>query len=162
MLICGIDPGLYGAIALLDPATGGLEVHDIPILNVGTRGSRKMVIDEVSLATLFDNRSEEIGEVWIEQVGPRPGEGVVGAFSFGRTYGLIRGVLAANFLRVNAVMPSVWKKAMGVKGDKDHSRLRASQEMPRHAHLWPLKKHDGRAEAGLIARYGCLKKGIVP
>jgi hypothetical protein len=26
--------------------------------------------------------------------------------------------------------------------------------MPRHAHLWPLKKHGGRADAALLALYG--------
>ena len=26
--------------------------------------------------------------------------------------------------------------------------------MTDHAHLWPLKKHDGRAEAALLAWYG--------
>jgi hypothetical protein len=48
----------------------------------------------------------------------------------------------------------VWKKALGVPADKDGARARASQLMPENAWLWPLVKHDGRAEAALIAYWG--------
>jgi hypothetical protein len=41
-----------------------------------------------------------------------------------------------------------------VPAEKDGARARASQLLPQHAGHWPLKKHDGRAEAALIALYG--------
>jgi hypothetical protein len=34
------------------------------------------------------------------------------------------------------------------------ARARATQLLPAAAHRWPLVKHDGRAEAALIAYYG--------
>lgn len=156
--ILGIDPGLHGALAFYDPAADALHVHDMPTLVVAKAGKNRTVINEPALAQLIDNCSQDIGEAWLEQVGTRPGEGAVGAFTFGRVYGLIRGVLVANFIRVHDVTPQVWKKALRVTGDKDESRLRASHTFPKHTHLWPLKKHDGRAEAALIARYGALQK----
>ena len=52
------------------------------------------------------------------------------------------------------VPPQVWKRRFNLTSDKDASRARASELLPAHAHLWPLKEHDGRAEAALLALYG--------
>jgi hypothetical protein len=49
--------------------------------------------------------SQPPSRVWLEKVHTMPGEGPVGAFSFGRTYGLIRGICCANFLPINDVTP---------------------------------------------------------
>lgn len=146
--ILAVDPGLSGALALYDLADGSLEIVDIPTLKIG-----KTIIDEYALARIIDDWSSRIREVWLEQVGVRPGEGAVGAFSFGRGYGLLRGICAASFLTIHDVTPSKWKAALNVPADKDGARLRASNLMPREAHRWLLKKHDGRAEAALIALY---------
>jgi crossover junction endodeoxyribonuclease RuvC len=154
--ILGIDPGLSGALALYLP-DGSLVVEDVPTLQLKS----KRIIDEYALGRLVDRWSAQIREVWLKQVGVRPGEGAVGAFTFGRGYGLIRGICAANFLTIVDVTPATWKRAMSVKGDKDESRLRASTLLPRHAHLWQLKKHDGRAEAALIALHGSRSGGSI-
>lgn len=156
-LILGIDPGLYGALALYDPATGALQISDVPTANIGKGKARKIIVDEYALARAVDDVAATIGAVWLERVHSMPGEGAVGAFSFGRTYGLIRGICAANFLTIHDVTPQSWKGALKVMGNKDHSRVRASALLPRSAHLWPLKKHDGRAEAALIALYGAQR-----
>jgi crossover junction endodeoxyribonuclease RuvC len=87
-----------------------------------------------------------------------PRDGHVGAFAFGRGFGIIETALAAADLPFSCVRPQVWKKRLGVTADKDQARQRATQLLPRGASLWPLKKHDGRAEAALIALYG-LKEG---
>jgi crossover junction endodeoxyribonuclease RuvC len=147
--VLGIDPGLDGALALYGP-TGLLRLEDIPTLEVGT----KRQVDHYALARLVDDMAGDVAEVWLEKVGTRPGEGAVGAFSFGRGYGVLLGVCAANFLSIVDVTPAAWKAALKVRGEKDESRLRASALMPRHAGLWPLKKHHGRAEAALIAWHG--------
>jgi hypothetical protein len=153
--ILGIDPGLSGALALYD-VDGSLEVMDIPTLQMRT----KRVIDEYALARIVDNWSSRVREVWLEQVGVRPGEGAVGAFTFGRGYGALRGICAANFLTIMDVTPATWKAALQVRGDKDESRLRASTLFPRHGGMWPLKKHDGRAEAALIALHGMRQMNL--
>lgn len=147
--ILGIDPGLSGAMALYD-VDGSLEIVDMPVLQFKT----KRQVDEYAVARIIDNWRDRIREVWLEHVGTRPGEGAVGAFSFGRGYGLLRGVCAANFLPIIDVTPATWKGALKVRGDKDESRARASSLFPRHGGSWALKKHDGRAEAALIALYG--------
>jgi hypothetical protein len=42
---------------------------------------------------------------------------------------------------------------------KDGARARASQLLPAGVQLWPLVKHDGRAEAALLALYGVRQLG---
>lgn len=158
-LILGIDPGVSGAMALYDPAEGALEVTDTPVLFRNVGKTKRRIIDAYQVARFIDERSSEIAVVYIEQVGVRPQEGAVGAFSFGEGFGLLKGICIANFLRVETVTPQAWKRAMAVKGDKDQSRARASVLFPRAVGAWPLKKHDGRAEAALIALYGAQSQG---
>ena len=156
-LVLGIDPGLTGALALFDPAAASLLIEDVPIFTVKSGGRRKSTVDRYGLARIIDAWAPRNPVVWIEQVGTRPGEGAVGAFSFGKTYGLLVGIAAAHFLRIEMVMPAAWKAALKVKGDKDMSRQRASALLPRYSGQWPLVKHDGRAEAALIALYGATE-----
>jgi crossover junction endodeoxyribonuclease RuvC len=83
-----------------------------------------------------------------------PGQGVSGVFAFGKAYGIILGVIAGHSIPLTLVPPVRWKRQMGVTKSKDGCRARASQLLPAAAHQWPLRKHDGRAEAALIALYG--------
>ncbi len=153
--ILGIDPGLTGALALYDAAADTLAVYDMPIINLAKGKTRRMGVDEYGFARLIDALlKEQAFDVLIERVGPRPQEGAVGAFSFGRQYGTLRGVCAAHFLRMDVVEPSVWKRRLAVPADKDAARQRASELLPRHSGFWPLKRDHGRAEAALIALYG--------
>lgn len=147
-MILGIDPGLSGALALYR-ADGSLEIADMPTLQL-----KKRVINEYALARIIDDWSGSVREVWLEQVGVRPGEGAVGAFAFGRGYGLIRGLCAASFLPIVDVAPATWKRALKLTGDKDAARAQASALFPAYASQFVRKKDDGRAEAALIALHG--------
>lgn len=160
MRVIGIDPGLSGALALYDSALDTLDVRDMPVFELKT----KRVVDEYALARIVDEWSQEKAEVWLELVnampsipgadGKRRSMGAQSAFAFGRGYGVVRGVCAANFLPIHDATPASWKSAMGVKGSKDEGRQRATILLPAHAHHWPLKKHHGRADSTLIALYG--------
>lgn len=151
MLILGIDPGITGAVAWLDGSTLA-KVEDLPVteIKVGT-GLRKRLVPAL-LASLFDGFN--IGHVFLEEVASRPGEGAVGAFSFGRGFGQIEGVLAAMEIRYTLVRPGAWKKYLGVPADKGSARTRACREWPTMARSFARVKDDGRAEAALIALYG--------
>jgi crossover junction endodeoxyribonuclease RuvC len=153
-LICGIDPGLDGALALVDLHTGDLvNVYDTPTLTL--KNGRE--IDGYKLAAQVDQWSPNLTEVWIERVSARPGEGVSSSFTFGRGYGELCGIVYANFIPLRSVGAAMWKRGMGVTGDKDESRKAASAIWPTQEWRWPLKKHHGRAEAALIAVYGRRK-----
>ena len=155
MIIMGVDPGLSGALAFLDTDSGDLEILDMPTLKAGTGGKR--IIDLDTLAREIDARSDYVRHAFVEAVSTRPGEGAVGAFSFGQGFGALSGIIVANFIPRTFVRPAVWKKALGVPAAKDAARDRASQLLPQHAAQWARVKDDGRAEAALIAYYGSKK-----
>jgi crossover junction endodeoxyribonuclease RuvC len=151
MLIAGIDPGLSGAIALRDTDDGSMRVVDIPTFSLSRNGKNKREIDAVTLSIMLDL---SIGHAFVEQVGAMPHQGVSGVFAFGKSYGIIIGVLAARGVPMTFVNPRVWKKSLGVPAAKDGARARASQLMPSSAEWWTRVKDDGRAEAALIAYWG--------
>jgi len=149
--IIGIDPGIGGALTLLDDTGVVLSCLDMPIIQSGTKNT----VNEVDLGIILRQWAQHRDGVRgvVERVGPRPGEGAAGAFSFGNSFGCIRGAMGAVGVPFFLVMPAVWKKAMHCPAEKDGARLRAGQLLPDAAHHWPLKKHDGRAESALIALY---------
>ena len=79
-------------------------------------------------------------------------------FGFGRSLGVVEGVLAALGIPVTYVAPATWTKAMGKAQGKDASRRRAMELFPEHQQLFKRVMDDGRAEASLIAVWG-IKHG---
>ena len=153
MILAGIDIGLSGAVALLDAARGQvIDVFDMPTLVLSRGGKVKRDLDPHSLAAALGR--DRIGHAFVEAAGARPGQGVSSVFSLGRSYGMTIAVLAVLGVPMTFVSPQVWKRTLSVPAAKDGARARASQLMPAAAHHWPLVKHDGRAEAALIATYG--------
>lgn len=156
-LILGVDPGLKGALAFIDYLSGELvQWDDMPSWNVGG----KPTVDEYSLARLLDHMGPRVVEAWIEVPTPRPGQGVTGPATSMRNYGLLRGLIIAQFIPLHEAPPATWKKAMGVLADKDDARAAASKFWPGWSRDWSGKSQDGRAEAALIAAYGRRKHGL--
>lgn len=144
-IIMGIDPGISGAVAFYFPVVPSrIAVDDVPVaggeINVNEL-ARLVRIHRPTLAV-------------IERVGAMPGQGVVSMFNFGRSYGDVRGVIGAMDIPLHFVTPQKWKKHFGLSSDKDECRMRAIRMFPSAAESFKLKKHDGRAEAALIALYG--------
>ena len=102
---------------------------------------------------------------YVEYVGARPGEGAVGAFAFGRSRGVVEGVLAALSIPVTFLTPPTWKRLVGIppgkEGAKDAARSEAIRRWPEKAALFARVKDDGRAEAALIAIAGLMREGRV-
>ena len=153
-LICGIDPGVAGAVALLFEDGTFRAVYDMPVVTATT--GRKQV-DGLGLAAVLRRHLPTMTTV--ERVGPRPQEGAVGAFAFGHGLGTIQGVLAALELPFMFAQPAIWKRAAGIPvgAGKGVSITIAKQLIPGSADHLFLKKHDGRAEALLIARHHLVK-----
>jgi len=148
----GIDPGLYGALAVLAADGVLVALHDTAVLTIGpSRGSREEY-DVPGMAALLQPYAGSQAHVILEESQPMPGQGVRSMCTTGYGYGIWIGVLAALQLPYTTVRPAVWKQALGLGKDKEQARLRAMQLFP-SADL-RLKKHHGRAEALLLARYG--------
>ena len=154
-MIIGIDPGLSGAVALLD-GDECVDLWDMPI-SEKTHGKGKEVNAFLLADIIHDAVQKADGDLTaiIEQVSAMPGQGVSSMFAFGAAYGTVRGVLGAMGIPTTQVTPQRWKRAEGLTGrDKDASRTKAISEFPEVRHMLHRKKDVGRADAILIARYG--------
>jgi crossover junction endodeoxyribonuclease RuvC len=161
-LIIGIDIGAQGALALLDESGALIGVDDMPVLQDGPAG-RRAVNAPLLAAIIFKSHADH---AFVEFVGARPGEGAVGAFAFGRSRGVIEGVLGAAGIACTFIAPAAWKRAVGIPpgkdGAKDAARSEAIRRWPNHAECFARIKDDGRAEAALIAVAGLARKGGAP
>ena len=148
-LVVGIDPGLSGALAVLD-ADGSVEcVHDLPII----RDRSLAWIDRGELQSLIVSALQgRTAHAIVERVSSMPKQGIGSAFLFGCGFGSILGVLQALHLPIMFVTPAVWKGFYGLSKDK-HASLHKGRLLYPTAEL-RLARHDGRAEALLIARFG--------
>lgn len=101
-------------------------------------------------------------KAFVELVGARPGEGAVGAFAFGRSLGVVLGVLAALSIPVTLIAPAAWKRTIGIApgkdGAKDAARSEALRRWPDKAALFARVKDDGRAESALLALAGLKRE----
>jgi crossover junction endodeoxyribonuclease RuvC len=93
-------------------------------------------------------------DVYTERVFAMAGQGVTSVFSFGRSLGVVEGVLGALKIKNSLVTPQTWQKRMAVTGGKDGSRARAMELFPYQMALFKRVKDDGRSDAALIAVWG--------
>jgi len=149
--VIGIDPGISGAISVFSSETHTLfEVIDMPTLEVDSGKTKKRHISAAGLRDILVCYLDS--HVVIEKVGAMPGQGVTSMFNFGRSAGIIEGVVAALQIPHTYVAPATWTKAVGRAAGKDASRMRAMELFPAaKADLFKRAKDDGRADAALIA-----------
>jgi len=152
VIIVGIDPGLSGAVAFYDTVEQTVEVVDMPVLELVRNGKKKREVSAQTLANHLAGR--KIYAAFLERVNAMTGQGVTSVFSFGRSMGIVEGVLAAYDIPTTLVTPQAWQKAVNQRAGKDGSRERAMQLFPAQANLFQRKKDDGRSDAALIAYYG--------
>jgi len=148
----GIDPGLSGAIAVL--TDDSLQIHDMPTMTVDRNGKAKRQVSANELAELLNLYAGKDCHVYVERVSAMAGQGVTSVFSFGRSFGMIEGILAALKMPVTFVAPATWTRAIGRSPGKDASRARAMELFPNYEYFFKRVKDDGRADAALIAHWG--------
>jgi crossover junction endodeoxyribonuclease RuvC len=148
MIVCGIDPGINGALAwICSEANALIDIADMPIIEV--KGKKK--INSSGLVELLSVRKSDL--VIIEEVSSMPGQGVVSVFSFGYSAGILEGVCAALQVPLRMVRPATWKRQAGVPADKGACRMMAQRYWP-GANYFGRVKDDGRADAALLAKWG--------
>ena len=153
MKIIGIDPGLSGAIAVLEN-NKVLKIFDIPVMSEGKKNKRQL--NSALLVSLLKENVENNEEVAIvvEQVNAMPGQGVTSMFNFGQTFGAIKGICAALRFPIFFVRPSKWKKHFElINSSKDSSRTKAIEMYPKLSNQLTKKKDVNKSDAILIARY---------
>jgi len=153
MIIIGIDPGISGAISVLENKKI-LEVYDTPTMIDGKKNKRQINSAQVTniIKERLNNEKEVI--VVVEQVNAMPGQGVTSMFNFGQSFGVIKGICAALSLPIYFVRPAKWKKHFNlIKTNKDASRTKVIEAYPEISSKLHRKKDSNRADAILIALY---------
>ena len=108
MIFVGIDPGLSGAIAILED--GKLTVHSCP----------ETVADQWELLRHIPARE---AQATIEHVHAFPGQGIVSTGKFLANYGSWLGMLAASLIPYIQVAPTVWQKTFGAMPKDKTARI---------------------------------------
>lgn len=165
MIYIGIDPGITGALAVLDSETKDVSFFDTPTMQVKVGKKIKYQQDVYAIVSLLRGivEGKDVMGV-IEKVNAMPGTGANGtrqtmgatsAFGFGCGFGQWLGVLASLQIPHQQVNPRTWKMAMmaDTGKEKDASRIKAMQLFPRSAKDLTRKKDHGRADALLIAAW---------
>jgi hypothetical protein len=172
-LILGIDPGKYGAIA-------GLWTQEAPCRSemrpqawvtamphvINLIGKSTSVLDVRAITFMFSKCIKELGTpdrilVMIERVWVHPGMNGASMITLIRNAGLIAGAAMALGFKVVEIPPSVWKafypelkpEEGTTKRQKKVLSLNLARKMYPEIDL-SMVKHEGHAEALLIANYG--------
>ena len=153
MKILGIDPGLSGAIAILENKKV-LTLFDMPVMSEGKKNKKQLNSAQLVKIIQENTLKEEDISVVVEQVNAMPGQGVTSMFNFGQTFGAIKGVCAALNLPIFFVRPSKWKKYFElINSSKDSSRTKVIEMYPSLSNQLTKKKDVNKSDAILIARY---------
>ena len=153
MIIFGIDPGVSGAISILENKKV-IELFDMPTMIDGKKNKRQ--VNGAQVANIFRERLDRAKDtvVVVEQVNAMPGQGVTSMFNFGQSFGVIKGICSALNLPIYFVRPTKWKKHFNlIKTNKDASRTKVIEVYPEISNKLSRKKDSNKADAILIARY---------
>ncbi len=155
MLVLGVDPGVTGALVLVDDvALQVIDLFDIPLITDGAMSW----VDGALVGDWLDSRKIDIAVIervqyWAQDKAP------------GRTsvmVGIARGMatmLSASAIPSLLCTPKSWKQRAGLTRDTVDPKV-AAVAMARAKLRWPdgglssVAKHHNRADAALIALYG--------
>ena len=153
MKIIGIDPGLNGAIVILEN-NKVLSVFDMPVMSEGKKNKRQLNSAQLVRIIKENTLANDDINVVVEQVNAMPGQGVTSMFNFGQTFGAIKGICAALNLPIFFVRPAKWKKHFDlINSSKDASRTKAIEMYPSISDQLSKKKDVNKSDAILIARF---------
>lgn len=167
MITIAIDVGVSGALASLDESGNIVSVRDLPLT---IHGKQKWINGGELLRMLFAaRRGDQPARVFVEYMHALPmmddeggttrGGGLYAASKKGMVLGSILSILEVAQLPFELVVPQKWKRALNLIMPKATYQQRKQASLDRARMLFPkaplhLQKHDGRAEALLIAHYG--------
>ena len=153
MIIIGIDPGISGAISIIENKKI-LEVYDTPTMIDGKKNKKQVNGAQITnIIKEWLNKDKEVIVV-VEHVNAMPGQGVTSMFNFGQSFGVIKGICSALSLPIYFVRPMKWKKHFNlIKTNKDASRTKVIEVYPEISNKLSRKKDANKADAILIASF---------
>ena len=145
----GVDPGLSGALAIVEVINGIpvlIDATDMPSTGTGAKAR----VDIIAAAEWIAKHSPSTA--YVERAQAFPGQGASSGFSYGRAVGALEAIVALCSIPLILVEASLWKRKLHLPGkDKEAARQKALQLFPSQHALLARKKDHGRAEAALIA-----------
>lgn len=143
----GVDPGTRGGLVVL--RADGKAVYTCAMRPALSRPEFRVILDQFA-DTLKFYSSLTLPPVFLEKVNSMPRDGHVGAFTFGRVYGLLEMGLVDRGLAVYDVVPVLWQTKLGCLsgGDKNVTKRRAAELFPDE------RVTHSTADALLIAEFG--------
>ena len=146
MIIIGIDPGLSGAIAVLENHIVK-KIFDMPVMSEGKKNKRQLNSAQLVELIKQNIKNKEETAIVVEQVNAMPGQGVTSMFNFGQTFGAIKGICAALGLPIFFVRPANWKKHFElINSSKDASRTKVIEMYPSISNQLSKKKDVNKTE----------------
>jgi len=160
MIVMGIDPGQTGGLAWVtedltklhfDGAVGLVDAISMPLIKL----TKKPTLDLLEVHCWFDHLeyADEQWAVVIENVHAMPAQGVSSSFQFGRMFGAVEVMAQTYSQKIIYVTPQKWKRHFGLLKTNKSASVAKATELYGDEH-WKLKKHEGVAEAALIATWG--------
>ncbi len=136
--IVGIDPGLEGAVAVLEDGFLN-DAFDLPHVD--------KVLDARELAVrLQEMNLDPTTSSSSSGSPPFPRTARSGTSKLGYSFGCISGVVKSLGLAMDTTAPAMWKKRLGLAGKtKDSSRLLIRDMFPETADLFARKMDNGRS-----------------
>lgn len=159
----GVDPGLKGAIAIIDENGYWIQIQDTPTITFqkGKKNKTEYNIGEIKRVLFnFIDISSDKTTVFVEKMQSMPpGIRVQASFSLGYCQGLFEGILTALEIPYQLVISKHWQKHFQItkpKGDKKTQSFQIASRLFPTATLTGPKGgvKDGRSDALLIAEYG--------
>jgi len=150
MIVVGIDPGVTGAVAVIDDDSA--DVFDIPAFKV----SSMTMIDAIELRAMLRDLDPDI--VFVEQVHANA-ISYKSNFALGHAIGTITTVVTLQEISMQRIQPKEWQRLTGLTSIPAKERKKAHRG--RAAEMWPnlrfklnrVADHN-RADALLIAAGG--------
>lgn len=157
--VIGIDPGLGGAVVVLEATTARIMASTrMPALQ---RSQKARAVNGAALASFLVPYKRYLSHVIIEEVASRPEQGVASMFAFGKACGVVEGVVAGCELPMEFVTPTTWKSTFRLNGKpKDAARAAAIRLWPEWRVLDKVGEGQAHADAALIARHYIISNGI--
>ena len=153
MIIFGIDPGVSGAISILEKKKV-IDIFDMPTMIDGKKNKKQVNGSQVT--NIIKERLNDGKEiiVVVEHVNAMPGQGVTSMFNFGQSFGVIKGICSALSIPIYFVRPVKWKKYFNlINSEKDASRTKAIEIFPHFSAQLSRKKDSNKADAILISSF---------
>lgn len=162
--IIGIDPGIKGAIAVINTRTNKTILYDCPFYSVltGLKLNKKTLKKEptydkfVSPHGIIDilSKHSKNSMCIIEKSHAMPDQGEVSIFKYGVSYGYYLSALISLGISYIEVSSSCWKNKMMLNESKVFSIIKAISYNPAfESCMTNIEDHNGRAEAYLLAKY---------